>query len=166
MQNEFTRGKIIVTSIVAITLFINGTGIWFARTWLLKWYAELAQSLTDPAARESIQILQTWFVMNQKSFLTNQGLNYGVVIFMCLLLYLGYNWLRWLWAIHWLARGIAGTFVSIVAFVYIEQFNRLLGLGLLISLIYVVCGLLMICAPSVRIYMNAMRRPASRFRRI
>ncbi len=160
MQNEFTRGKIIITTIVAITLFLNGIGIWFVQTWLLKWYAELAQTLSSPAARESLHALQSWFVTNQETFFSNRLLNFGIVTFLCLLLYLGHNSLRWLWAIHWLTRGIIGIGVSIVALKYIEQYNHLLVLGLFTSSAYIICGIIMISAPSIRVYMDAMRRPA------
>jgi hypothetical protein len=166
MQSEFTRGKIIVTTIITIVLFTNGIGIWFTQSWLLRWYGELAQTLTDPVARGSAQTVQTWFVMNQKSFLANQGLNYGVVILLCLMLYLGYGWLRWLWGIHWLVRGLVGTFASVTALLYIEQFSHLLALGLLTSLIYIVCGMTMLFSPAVQAYMNAMRWPATSVRKV
>ncbi len=166
MQNEFTRGKIIVTTIITTVLITNGIGIWFTQSWLLRWYGELAQTLTDPAARDSARTLQSWFIMNQESFSTHQGLNYSIVIFLCLLLYLGYSWLRWLWAFHWLMRGTVGAFTSVVAFIDIAQFNPLLALGLLTSLIYVVCGMTMLFSPNVQAYMNAMRWPATSVRKV
>lgn len=162
MPQEFVKGKIIVTVIIGIVLLINGIGLWFTKTWMLHWYVDLLETLTDPAARDAARALETWFVMNQSRFVANQGMNFGIVILLSLMLYLGFNWLRWLWAIHWLARGIVGLFATVVALLYIEQFHRLLVVGLLVSLLYVICGLTMIISPSVRCYMHALRKPVSR----
>lgn len=159
MYHEFTRGKIIITTVVAITLFLNAIGIWFVQTWLLKWHAEVAQTLSDPAALGALHALQSWFIANQESFFTNRMLNFGLVIFMCLLLYLGHKSLRWLWAIHWLTRGSIGLSVSIVALKYIPQGNQLLLLAFLASSMYVICAILLIAAPSIGIYMKTMSRP-------
>ncbi len=161
MYNEFTRGKIIITTVVAIALFINGIGIWFVQTWLLKWYAELARPLSDPAARGALRELQSWFITNQETFFTNRVLNFGMVTFLCLLLYLGHGSLRWLWAVHWLTRGILGFALSIVALKYVGQSNQLLALSFLLSSTYVICAILLFSEPSIRVYMNSMRRPAS-----
>jgi hypothetical protein len=122
----------------------------------------LAQSLPDPAARESAHALQVWFVMNQRNFTTNQGINFALVTLLCLLLYLGYNWLRWLWGAHWLATGLVGGLLTSAGLFQLATFNRLLALGLTVSIIYLICGALMLFSPSVRAYMAGMRRPGSR----
>ncbi|MEZ4620301.1 MAG: hypothetical protein R2867_32995 [Caldilineaceae bacterium] len=143
----------------------TGLASWFLQNWLIKWYAELAPTLSDPAARSNAsRSLQTWFIMHQYGILANKGVSFGIVLVLCMVLYAGYNWVRWLWAAHWLARGIVGLFVTFVAYSYINVFNRLLSTTLLISVAYVACGLIMVFSPSVRVYMDTMRRPHGRVR--
>lgn len=166
MSEKFQRGKTIVTLIVGINLLLNGASIWFTRTMILRWVGELAQSLPDPTVQTSAHALQVWFVMNQRNFTANQGINFAIVTLLCLLLYLGYNWLRWLWGIHWLTIGIVGSLLTIAGLVQLAAFNRLLALGLTVSVIYLICGVLILFAPSVRAYMRVMRRPTTHARRI
>ncbi|MCB0062707.1 MAG: hypothetical protein KDE19_11350 [Caldilineaceae bacterium] len=163
LSREFVRGKTIVTTVVTTILLMNGIGIWFAKTWLLKWYAEVVMTIRDPQALTAAKALQTWFVMNQETFLANQLLNFAIIIFLCIMLFIGFNWLRWVWAIHWVTRGVLGSFACIIATFYIGLFHPLVAVGLLVSLIYLVCGLSMICSSSVHLYMKSMRRPVGRF---
>lgn len=160
MRREFARGKSIVTAVIATILLLNGVGIWFAQTLLLHWYVDLVESVGEPRAMESARMLQTWFVMNQETFMANQVLNFGVVIFLCIMLFIGYNWLRWIWAIHWVLRGVLGTVACFFALLYIKQFSPLIGIGAVVSILYLICGISMLCSHSVYVYMQSLRRPA------
>ena len=166
MSNEFSRGKIIITATVGVVILLNSMGIWFNQNRLLKWYAELAQTLTDQIARDALRELQTWFLVNQGGIFSNQWLNYSVIIFLCLMLYLGYDWSRWFWAIYWLAGSIVGAFVSTVTWAYLGHFDRLLAISYTVSAIYLICGITIVASRSVRTYMRTMRYPAGNLNQV
>ena len=157
MRREFEQGKRIVTVVISIILLINGLGLWLSRTLLLTWYGELHASLEDPAAIQAARTLRDWFIANQQSFLSNQAANYAVVILFCLLLFIGFDWLRMLWAAHWLLRGLLGIVASLFFFYWLGHFHIIFILGLVTALLYISCGVLMLLSPSVKIYMYSLR---------
>jgi len=166
MSNEFSRGKIFITATIGAIIMINGIGIWFNNNRLLKWSAELAQTVPDRTTRDALAMLQSWFIINQEGVFANQWLNYSAIIFLCLLLYVGYNWSRWIWAIYWLTSGAIGIFFSTYMLTYLGYLDRLIAVGYSISIIYVLCGTVMVMSRSVHTYIFAMRSPAHGLRRM
>ncbi len=159
MYQEFEQGKRIVTGVIGVILLINGLGLWLSRTWLLTWHGRLIESINEPAAIEAAKTLRNWFIANQETFFTNRAANYAVVICFCLLLFIGIDWLRRLWAAHWLLRGLLGLVACFFFGEWISYFHIIFGLGLVTSLIYIACGSLMLLSPSVALYMHSLRRP-------
>lgn len=158
MHREFEQGKRMVASVIAIIVVMNGVGIWLVQTWLHTWHGQLIGGLHDPTALQAARALRNWFITNQESFLPNYAANYAVVITFCLLLYIGFAWLRWLWAIHWIVRGAIG----LVACTFFAQWigpHLLFGLGVIASLLYLGCGSVMLFSPSINTYMHNLRRP-------
>ena len=77
----------------------------------------------------------------------------------CLLLFIGFDWLRWLWALHWISRGLLGIVVCVFFANGIGYFQIIFALGLLTSLVYIGCGSFMLLSPSVAVYMHSLRPP-------
>ncbi len=161
MQSDFARGQRIVAIIVATILLINVVNIWFTQTWLLRWYLDWMAAIPSSWSLQLTRLLQLWFTVNYDLVLADRIPNFALILLLCGMLYLGFNWLRWLWAIHWIMRGALGAFSGITVY-NVHPSNFLIGVGLLISMLYLICGITMLYSPSVRYYMHSMRRLTTR----
>lgn len=158
MNQQFRHGKQLLTGVIAIILLIDGLNFWLSRSLLLSWYHDAIGVVQLPDVRAAQRMLAHFVDLDQRNFFYDHGLTYALLILGLVVLYLGYDWIRWLWGAVWLMKGINGL---VVAYLLTEQFDlwaNLVVYGLTTSALYVGCALCLLCLPSIKIYLQMMRR--------
>jgi hypothetical protein len=158
MNQQFRRGKQLVTLVIAIMLITNGVSFWFSRSLLLSWYQEAADHFHTLDATQAQRLLDYFVQLDQREFLVAQGTDYAFLILCSVILYLGYSWIRWLWSVTWLVKGGAGLFVAGLLMTQFGLWANLVLFGLITSSLYLLCAICILFLPSVHTYMKMMRR--------
>ena len=158
MRRQFQRGQWLVATIIVIMLLMNGVSLWLSQTLLLSWYHDALSAVGQADSIRAAKAVEEFIQQNQRSLATTQAASYAFLIFCCIILYLGYSWIRWLWGISWLIKGASGLFaVSQLNFQF-ELSPNLFLFGAITSLLYTLCALCILFSPSVHTYMQSMRQ--------
>lgn len=165
MNKQFHRGKQLLTLVIAIMLLTDGVSFWLSRSLLLSWYKDTATQLQmaqlQPQTLDAHavhRLLGQFVEIDQRNFLSDQGMNYALLILCLVILALGYGWIRWLWGVTWLVKGISGLLVVYLLTMEFDLWTNLVFFGLVTSSLYTVCALTMLCLPSINTYLRVIRR--------
>ncbi|MCE7987319.1 MAG: hypothetical protein DYG89_39635 [Caldilinea sp. CFX5] len=93
----------------------------------------------------------------QQSALTQQGRELAFHIFWCIMLYLGFNWVRILMGLSWLLASIGVIPLALLMIVF-EFYHPFVILLMTSGVIYGIGGALLLFSPGVNTYMRMMRR--------
>lgn len=157
MNQQFRHGKQLLTGVIAIVLLIDGLNFWLSRSLLLSWYHDAIRLVHLPDVRAAQRLLAHFVDLDQRNFLSEHGSTYALLILGLVVLYLGYDWIRWLWGAVWLMKGVGGL---LVVYLLTEEFDlwaNLVVYGAVTSLLYISCALCILCLPSINIYLQTMR---------
>ena len=165
MNKQFHRGKQLLTLVIAIMLLTDGVNFWLSRSLLLSWYKDTATQLQMAQLQPQTldvhavhRLLGQFVEIDQRNFLSDQGMNYALLILCLVILALGYGWIRWLWGVTWLVKGISGLLVVYLLTMEFDLWTNLVFFGLVTSSLYTVCALTMLCLPSINTYLRVIRR--------
>lgn len=157
MYKQFQRGKQEVTLVIVAMLLMNGLSFWLSQSRLSAWYRD-ALAHTEPLDILQVQkILAQVVPLEQHSFLTSQAASYAFLILCCVILYLGYSWIRWLWGLGWLLKGVSGLLATSLLITQFGLLTHLVFFSFITSLLYTLCATCILCSPSVHAYMRMMR---------
>jgi hypothetical protein len=158
MRRRFQRGQRIVAIIIVIMLLMNGVSLWLSQTVLLSWYHDALTAVGRVDSIQAAKSLEEFVLLNQRNLANGQAASYAFLIFCCIILYLGYGWIRWLWGISWLIKGVSGLVAASLFNLQFDVSPNLFYYGLITSLLYTLCALCILFSPSVHAYMQAMRQ--------
>jgi hypothetical protein len=145
--------------IIVIMLLMNGASLWLSHTVLLSWYQDALSAVGRVSSIQAAKTLDEFVQLNQHNLGATQAASYAFLIFCCIILYLGYSWIRWLWGISWLVKGVSGLIAAGLFHLQFGLSPNLFLFGLITSLLYTLCALCILFSPSVHMYMQAMRHP-------
>ncbi len=158
MNKQLQRGQQLLALVIALVLVMDGLTFWLSRSVLLSWYHDAIAQVPVADVRAVQSLLGYFVTLDQRNFLSEQGLTYALLILGLVILYLGYGWIRWLWCMVWLAKGGSGLMVAYLLTQAFDLWPNLLVYGLATSILYLCCALAILCLPSINYSMRTMRR--------
>ncbi|MCE7987320.1 MAG: hypothetical protein DYG89_39640 [Caldilinea sp. CFX5] len=158
MNTQFQRGQQLLTMVIALVLLMEGVSFWLARSLLLTWYHDALAQVHLPDGQQVQRLLGYFVAIDQRHFLTDQGLIYALLILGLIILYLGYSWVRLLWCVVWFTKGVSGLLVAYLLTKAFDLWPNLLVYGLVTSTLYICCALSVLCLPSINLFLRTMRR--------
>ena len=157
MRRRFVRGQRLIAMIIVIMLLMNGISLWLSHTVVLSWYHDALSAIGQTDSLPAVKTLEAFVQLNQRNLATTQAASYAFLIFCCIILYMGYSWIRWLWGISWLFKGMSGMLAAVLFMQQSGLKPNLLLFGLITSMIYTFCALCILFSPSIHTYMRAMQ---------
>jgi len=158
MNKQFQRGQRLLTAVIALILLMEGMSFWLARSLLLTWYHDALAQVEMPDVHDVQRLLGYYVAVDQRNFLADQGLTYALLILGLVILYLGYSWIRLLWSVVWLAKGVSGLLVAYLLIQAFDLWPNLVVYGLVTSTLYLCCAFSVFCLPSINFFLRMMRR--------
>lgn len=157
MQSQFYQGQKLMGIIIGIHLVVTGISIVLFQEFFLPHLPDLLLSFPEFAPLAHDPQFQDAMAANRDAMITQQAVGFAFNLFWCVMLYLGFNWVRWLWGLGWLFNSIAS--ICSTFFLYTTNLiPPIFLLSLLIfSLLYLWCGSTLLFSPNVRVYMQTMR---------
>lgn len=162
MNKQFVRGQQLLSTMIGIHLLLGLLAIATFQNYLLPSIIDL---LYQAAARfdevDGTQINQAMALVEnnvyQQAALAQQGRELAFHIFWCIMLYLGFNWVRILMGLSWLLASIGVIPLALLMIVF-EFYHPFVVLLMASGVIYGVGGALLLFSPGVNTYMRMMRR--------
>lgn len=154
---QFVRGQNLLALIISFHLLFGLATIASFQTVILPAFLDLAYRVDgmDAATKAELYTRATAF-QQQPNPLSQQFMSFAFHIFWCIMLYLGYGWVRILWGLSWLLSGLAALFGLLLLF-FLNS-SSLLLYGLIgCGIIYGVWGIMLLFSPAIRTYGYIMR---------
>lgn len=162
MNKQFVRGQQLLSTMIGIHLLLGLLAIATFQNYLLPSIIDLlyqAAARFDEVDRTQIDQAMALVENNvyQQAALAQQGRELAFHIFWCIMLYLGFNWVRILMGLSWLLASIGVIPLALVVIVF-EFYHPFVVLLMASGVIYGVGGALLLFSPGVNTYMRMMRR--------
>jgi hypothetical protein len=162
MNKQFVRGQQLLSVMIGIHLLLGILVIATFQGYLLPSIIELsylaAAQLDDVDTTLLDQALAlTESSTYQQAALIKQGRELAFHIFWCIMLYLGFNWVRMLMGLSWLLASIGVIPLALLMIVF-EFYHPFVMLLMASGVIYGIGGALLLFSPGVNTYMRMMRR--------
>lgn len=172
MKAQFMRGQQLLCTLIGIHLLLGIFIIATFQNYIAPAIIDLLYAATarisviaplDNIDTASLQAVQAMIERStyEQAVLAQQGRGLAFHIFWCILLYLGFNWVRILLGLSWLFSSISVIPLGILVAVF-QFYHPLLLLLLITSLMYGIGGALLLFSPGVNTYMRMMRRYGSK----
>lgn len=162
MNQQFVKGQRLLCTMIGIHLLLGILVIATFQGYLLPSIIELnhlaAARFDDVDAMLLDQALAlTESSTYQQAALAQQGRELAFHIFWCIMLYLGFNWVRILMGLSWLLASI-GVIPLALLMIFFEFYHPFVMLLMASGLIYGIGGAMLLFSPGVNTYMRMMRR--------
>lgn len=156
-RTQFVKGQNLLALIISFHLLFGLATIASFQTIILPAFLDLAYHVDglDPATKAELHTRATTF-QAQVNPLSQQMMGFAFHIFWCIMLYLGYSWVRILWGLSWLMAGV-GTLFFIPTLFLFPSAMLLLSVMIVCGLIYGVGGAMLLFSPAIRTYSYMMR---------
>lgn len=162
MNQQFVRGQRLLGIMIGIHLLLGILAIATYQHYILPGMLELAYQGLNRFEEVDTVILDQAIAMvetntYQQAVLAEQGQGFAFHIFWCIMLYLGFNWVRILLGLSWLVSSI-GIIPLVILLVVFQFYHPFVILLLASSFVYGIGGVLLLFSPGVNTYMRMMRK--------
>lgn len=154
---QFAKGQTLLAIMISFHLLFGLASIMAFPTIILPAFLNLLFTIDslDAATKAMLQARAAAFEV-QANLLSQQMMGFAFHIFWCIMLYLGYGWVRILWGISWLMAGVGTLFLIPTLFLF-PSAMLLLSVIIVSGLMYGVGGAILLFSPSIRTYSYLMR---------